>query len=116
MGGRRRVLKSTEAEDDTFYLLTLAAVAKELRRRGLCEAKGFVAVGLPLTRFGSEKSDFVKYLTAEKDIEFLFENIKYHVVIENVAVPLILADLHWIIFFLGMVHRSWLYVILWKRV
>ena len=41
---------------------------------------------MPLTRFGSEKSDFVKYLTAEKDIEFLFENIKYHVVIENVAV------------------------------
>lgn len=46
----------------------------------------FLAVGLPLTRFGSEKSDFVKYLTAEKDIEFLFENIKYHVVIENIAV------------------------------
>ena len=41
---------------------------------------------MPLTRFGSEKSDFVKYLTAERDIEFLFENIKYHVVIENVAV------------------------------
>ena len=86
VGGNRQEVKSTKTEDDTFYLLTLAAVAKELRRRGLCEAKVFLAVGLPLTRFGSEKSDFVKYLTEEKDIEFLFENIKYHVVIENVAV------------------------------
>ena len=86
VGGNRQEVKSTKTEDDTFYLLTLAAVAKELRRRGLCEAKVFLAVGLPLTRFGSEKSDFVKYLTAERDIEFLFENIKYHVVIENVAV------------------------------
>lgn len=86
VGGNRQEVKSTKTEDDTFYLLTLAAVAKELRRRGLCEAKVFLAVGLPLTRFGSEKSDFIKYLTAERDIEFLFENIKYHVVIENVAV------------------------------
>ena len=86
VGGNRQEVKNTKTEDDTFYLLTLAAVAKELRRRGLCEAKVFLAVGLPLTRFGSEKSDFVKYLTAEKDIEFLFENIKYHVVIENIAV------------------------------
>lgn len=41
---------------------------------------------MPLARFGSEKADFVKYLTAEKDIEFLFEGIKYHIVIENAAV------------------------------
>lgn len=86
VGGNRQEVKNTKTEDDTFYLLTLAAVAKELRRRGLCEAKVLLAVGLPLTRFGSEKSDFVKYLTAEKDIEFLFENIKYHVVVENIAV------------------------------
>ena len=86
VGGNRQEVKSTKTEDDTFYLLTLAAVAKELRRRGLCEAKVLLAVGLPLTRFGSEKSDFTKYLTAERDIEFLFENIRYHVVIENVAV------------------------------
>ena len=31
--------------------MRLAAVAKELKRRGLAEAKVFLAVGLPLTRF-----------------------------------------------------------------
>lgn len=35
VGGNRQEVKSTKTEDDTFYLLTLAAVAKELRRRGL---------------------------------------------------------------------------------
>ena len=41
---------------------------------------------MPLTRFGSEKADFLKYLTAEKDIEFIFESIRYHILIENAAV------------------------------
>ena len=48
VGGNRQEVKSTKTEDDTFYFLTLAAVAKELRRRGLCEAKVFLAVGLLL--------------------------------------------------------------------
>lgn len=75
-----------EAVYESFYLLTLAAVAKELKRRGLWEARVFLAVGLPLTRFGSEKADFMKYLTAEKDVEFLYENVKYHILIESAAV------------------------------
>lgn len=86
VGGFRQEVKDTKTEDDSFYLLTLAAVAKELKRRGLTEARVFLAVGLPLTRFGSEKADFIKYLTKEKDIEFLFEGVKYRVFIENAAV------------------------------
>ncbi len=86
VGGDRQEVRNTKTEDETFYLLTLAAVAKELKRRGLFEARVFLAVGLPLTRFGSEKSDFIKYLTAEKDVEFLFENVKYHIQIENAVV------------------------------
>lgn len=86
VGVSRQEVKDTKTEDESFYLLTLAAVAKELKRRGLWEARVFLAVGLPLTRFGSEKSDFIKYLMAEKDIEFFFENVKYHIVIEKTAV------------------------------
>ena len=58
VGTVRQEVKDTKVEDDSFYLLTLAAVAKELKRRGLAEAKVFLAVGLPLTRFGAEKNDF----------------------------------------------------------
>lgn len=59
VGSIRQEVRDTKTEDETFYLLTLAAVARELKRRGLWEARVFLAVGLPLTRFGSEKTDFV---------------------------------------------------------
>ena len=82
----REEVKDTKVEDDSFYLLTLAAVAKELKRRGLAEAKVFLAVGLPLTRFGAEKNDFIKYLTKNKRVSFKYENESYHIEIDDVAV------------------------------
>lgn len=48
IGTVRQEVKDTKVEDDSFYLLTLAAVAKELKKRGLSDAKVFLAVGLPL--------------------------------------------------------------------
>ena len=55
IGTVRQEVKDTKVEDDSFYLLTLAAVAKELKKRGLSDAKVFLAVGLPLTRFGAAR-------------------------------------------------------------
>ena len=82
VGTVRQEVKDTKVEDDSFYLLTLAAVAKELKRRGLAEAKVFLAVGLPLTRFGAEKNDFIKYLTKNKRVSFKYENESYHIEID----------------------------------
>ena len=42
VGTVRQEVKDTKVEDDSFYLLTLATVAKELKRRGLEEAKVFL--------------------------------------------------------------------------
>ena len=50
------------------------------------EAKVFLAVGLPLTRFGAEKNDFIKYLTKNKRVSFKYENESYHIEIDDVAV------------------------------
>lgn len=86
IGTIRQEVKDTKVEDNSFYLLTLAAVAKELKRRGLAEAKVFLAVGLPLTRFGAEKNDFIKYLTKNKRVDFKYENESYHIEIDDVAV------------------------------
>ena len=86
VGTVRQEVKDTKVEDDSFYLLTLAAFAKELKRRGLAEAKVFLAVGLPLTRFGAEKNDFIKYLTKNKRVSFKYENEPYHIEIDDVAV------------------------------
>lgn len=84
VGTVRQEVKDTKVEDDSFYLLTLAAVAKELKRRGLAEAKVFLAVGLPLTRFGAEKNDFIKYLTKNKRVSFKYENEPYYIEIDDV--------------------------------
>ena len=86
IGTARQEVKDTKVLDDSFYLLTLAAVAKELKRRGLNEAKVFLAVGLPLTRFGAERNDFIKYLTKNKRVDFKYENESYHIEIDDVAV------------------------------
>lgn len=86
VGTVRQEVKDTKVEDDSFYLLTLAAVAKELKRRGLAEAKVFLAVGLPLTRFGAEKNDFIKYLTKNKRVSFKYENEPYYIEIDDVAI------------------------------
>ena len=83
---RETVAKDTKVEDDSFYLLTLAAVAKELKKRGLSDAKVFLAVGLPLTRFGAERNNFIKYLTKNKRVDFRYENEAYHIEIDDVAV------------------------------
>lgn len=86
VGTNRQEVKDTKTEDDSFKLLTYAAVAKELKRRGLKESKVFLAVGLPLTRFGAEKKPFINYLMEEKDVTFIFEQVSYHIVIDNVVV------------------------------
>ena len=86
IGTVRQEVKDTKVEDDSFYLLTLAAVAKELKKRGLSDAKVFLAVGLPLTRFGAERNNFIKYLTKNKRVDFRYENEAYHIEIDDVAV------------------------------
>lgn len=86
IGTQRQEVKDTKTEDESFLILTYAAIAKELKRRGKADADVFLAVGLPLTRFGNEKADFVKYLTDKKDVEFTFEGVTYHIRIINVAV------------------------------
>lgn len=86
IGGERQKVKDTKVEDDTYYYLTLAGIAKELQIRRKTNAKIVLAVGLPLTRFGAEKADFIKYLNRNKQLTFVFENITYHVLIERVVV------------------------------
>lgn len=86
VGGKRLEVRDTKVENDNFYLLTLAAVAKELKQRGMKNTDVLLSVGLPLTRFGAEKNNFIKYLSKEKEISFLFEKEKYTIRIVRVSV------------------------------
>lgn len=55
VGSERLKVKDSKVEDENYYLLSLAATAKELDRLGKRTANVYWAVGLPLTRFGKEK-------------------------------------------------------------
>lgn len=74
----------TESED--YYLLTLAALAKELKYRKLSSAKVRLGTALPPRRFQQQKDGFKKYLAKTKELHFKFEGIHYHVTLENVYV------------------------------
>ena len=57
VGTVRQEVKDTKVEDDSFYLLTLATVAKELKRRGLEEAKVFLITGVGVGLRGRKKKN-----------------------------------------------------------
>lgn len=86
IGGKRIEVKNTKVDNNDFYLLTLAAIAKELKNRNLTDANVYLAVGLPLTRFGEEKQAFIDYLSKNKDVGFKYAEKEYHITIEKVSV------------------------------
>ena len=58
-GTGRQTLVKDKTANDNYYLLTLAALAQEIRKRkGGRTAKVVLAAGLPLTGFGREKQRF----------------------------------------------------------
>jgi len=86
VGGQRLEVRDTKVEDESYYILTLAALGAELRARGKSRAKIVLSVGLPLTRFGAEKKDFIAYLSKRRQINFKYEGRHYYVEIEKVMV------------------------------
>lgn len=61
VGGKQLEVRDLKVENDNFYILTLAEIAKELNRRGMRNANILLSVGLPLIRFGAEKLDYRHY-------------------------------------------------------
>ena len=53
-------------KDEDYYILTLAAIAKELKAEGVTEADVHIAAGLPLTWTSGQKADFAAYLAKKQ--------------------------------------------------
>ena len=83
--GRQPILRN-KMENENYYLLTLAAIAKEIQQRGAkTECSVTIAAGLPLAGFGREKKSFREYLRpSSQPVSFKFEGIPYKVTIEDV--------------------------------
>lgn len=72
--------------NDNYYLLTLAAIAQELKYRKAAEKERVVlAAGLPLAGFGREKQKFREYLFRKNQpVRFRYENADYEIAIEDI--------------------------------
>lgn len=65
--------------DEDYYVLTLAAIARELRREHITEASVFIAAGLPLTWVSEQKAAFKAYLLQNERVSFSFRGVEYHI-------------------------------------
>ncbi|TCL61140.1 plasmid segregation actin-type ATPase ParM [Kineothrix alysoides] len=86
VGEGRLPLMQTKTEDENYFLLTLAAVAKEMDIYQQHSADVILAVGLPFSRFGKEKEDFYYYLLREDSIQFNYCGRDYEIQILDVYV------------------------------
>ena len=83
--GRQPILRN-KTDNDNYFLLTLAAIAKEIKQRGeKPECSVVIGAGLPLTTYGREKKPFHDYLLRfSQPVCFKFEGVAYKVTIQKV--------------------------------
>ena len=86
IGEEHKEYISDKSLDEDFYVLTLAAIAKELSTESITEANIYIAAGLPLTWTSGQKADFAAYLSKNKEVEFTFRNVNYHIRICDVKI------------------------------
>lgn len=81
VGEGRLPMMKTKTEDKSYFLLTLAGVAKELDMYHKQSADVILAVGLPFSRFGQEKQEFRDYLYRKGEIFFRYSGRDYEICI-----------------------------------
>ena len=64
--------------DQDYYVLTLAAIARELAREELTDVSVYIAAGLPLSWVGKQKQAFKEYLLQNREVSFTYRNKEYH--------------------------------------
>lgn len=86
VGSGRQPLQKDKTRTEGYYLLTLAAIARELEYRHAARTCSVtLAAGLPLTSFGRDKAKFRAYLLRDgKPMLFCYEGREYAVTISDV--------------------------------
>ena len=77
----------TKTENENYFLLTLAGIAKELQYQGKAGAEHVeLYAGVPLTLFGAERKEFRDYLWHKERISFTFEGVHYSFFMDKVKI------------------------------
>jgi plasmid segregation protein ParM len=75
-----------KSRDGDNYILTLAAIAKELKARGLSSAKIHLAVGLPLKWVQAQRESFREYMMQNRHVDYKYAGKRYEVDIVDCTV------------------------------
>ena len=86
VGEEHKGFVSDKSQDEDYYILTVAALARELEFRHITECEAVLAVGLPIQWIGAQKEAFRKYLMRNEMIEFQYHGQDYLVRIDDVQV------------------------------
>lgn len=79
IGAGHKEFLADKFSDEDYYVLTLAAIAKELKRENITDASVMIAAGLPLTWVSRQKEEFRKYLLQNEEVTFTFKGTDYHI-------------------------------------
>ena len=86
VGGSKLDIQKSKTENENTLILTMATIAEELKKIGRTSADIRLGVGLPLTRMGAEKQDYLDYMLRSRRINFKYEGKSYSVYIVSVDV------------------------------
>jgi plasmid segregation protein ParM len=79
IGEDHKEFSADKMHDMDYYVLTLAAIARELNTRKVTSATVHIAAGLPLTWVSEQKEEFKKYLLQNNTADFTFRDANYHI-------------------------------------
>lgn len=81
------VNSSVKSDTEEFYMLTLIALAKELKARGnITKAKINLLAGLPQKWYYKQKKDFHDYLNKNHEIKFRYGGESYDIIINDIKI------------------------------
>lgn len=86
IGDEHKEFSADKAQDQDYYILTLAAIALELDVRNLTSARVYLAAGLPLTWVSGQKDSFNSYLLQNDSVDFSFRGVDFHVEFAGAAI------------------------------
>ena len=86
VGEGRAAITEDKVSDENARLLTMAAIAEELRTEGLQKATVILAVGLPFSDYGRERKALAEYYMGKPILKYEYEGTRYDVEISRVFV------------------------------
>lgn len=79
IGAEHKEFSADKMLDEDYYILTLAAIARELNIAKIYSADVLIAAGLPLTWVSEQREEFKRYLLKNETVDFNFKGKDYHI-------------------------------------